>query len=105
MFRNFWKVALRQLGKQKFYSSVKIGGFALGIAACLLIALYIHNQLSYDRYFPEANRLYRVTGQFDDNGTIRGGSGWQAPFAEALRNEFPEVQKTTCKFPCEKKTL
>jgi len=94
MFRNFWKVALRQLKKQKLYSSVKIGGFALGIAACLLITLYIHNQLSYDRHFPEASRLYRVTGEFNDNGTMRKGSGWQAPFAEALRNEFPQVQQT-----------
>jgi putative ABC transport system permease protein len=94
MLKNFLKVALRQLGKQKFYSAVKIGGFALGIAACLLIGLYVHDQLSFDRDFPEAGRLYRMTGVFNDNGTIRKGTGWQAPFAQALKTEFPEVEKT-----------
>jgi len=41
MFKNYLTIALRQLGKQKFYSAIKIGGFALGIATCLLITLYI----------------------------------------------------------------
>jgi len=94
MFENFWKIALRQLGKQKFYSAVKIGGFALGIAACLLIGLYIHGQLSFDRGFPGAERLYRLTGYLNDNGSVRKGSGWQAPFAQALKTEFPDVERT-----------
>src|ERR1051325_9349656 len=76
MLKNFWKIALRQLGKQKFYSAVKIGGFALGIAACLLIGLYIHDQLSFDRDFPGADRLYRLTGYLNDKGRVRKGSGW-----------------------------
>jgi len=94
MLKNFWKIALRQLGKQKFYSAVKIGGFALGIAACLLIGLYIHSQLSYDRDLPGADRLYRLTGYMNDKGLVRKGSGWQAPFAQALKTEFPEVERT-----------
>jgi len=95
MLKNFWTVALRQLGKQKFYSAVKIGGFALGIAACLLIGLYIHNQLSYDRDFPGADRLYRLTGYIPQDGRIRkAGSGWPAPFAQTLKAEFPGVERT-----------
>ncbi|GGB01014.1 ABC transporter permease [Puia dinghuensis] len=94
MLKNFWKIALRQLGKQKFYSAVKIGGFALGIAACLLIGLYVHNQLSYDRDFPGADRLYRLAGYISENGKVRKGSGWQAPFAQALKTEFPQVERT-----------
>ncbi|HVU56611.1 MAG TPA: ABC transporter permease [Puia sp.] len=95
MFRNFWKIALRQLGKQKFYSAVKIGGFALGIAACLLIGLYIHNQLSYDRDFPGADRLYRLTGYMPQDGKMRrAGGGWPAQFSQALKTEFPGVERT-----------
>ena len=95
MLKNFWKIALRQLGKQKFYSAVKIGGFALGIAACLLIGLYIHNQLSYDRDFPGADRLYRLTGYLNENGSVRkAGGGWPSPFRQALQTEFPEVERT-----------
>ena len=94
MLKNFWKIALRQLAKQKFYSTVKIGGFALGIAACLLIGLYIHNQLSYDRGFPGADRLYRLTGTLSENGTVRKAAGWTAAhFAQALKREFPQVEQ------------
>jgi hypothetical protein len=75
MLKNFWRIAIRQLGKQKFYAAVKIGGFALGIAACLLIGLYIRNQLSYDHDFPGADRakevgLRKVVGS-DRQGLIR----------------------------------
>jgi putative ABC transport system permease protein len=49
MIRNYLKIAYRQLRKQKMYAAVKIGGFALGIAACLLIALYIRDETSYDK--------------------------------------------------------
>ena len=94
MFKNYWKIALRQLGKQKLYSAVKIGGFALGIAACMLIALYIHTQLSYDKNFPDWGRVYRLTGQLEENGYLRKGTGWQAPFAQAIKTEFPEVEET-----------
>ncbi len=94
MLKNFLKIALRQLARQKFYSTVKIGGFALGIAACLLIGLYIHDQLSFDRDFPGAGQLYRVTGYMNENGTVRKGIIWQSPFAQALKTEFPEVQST-----------
>jgi putative ABC transport system permease protein len=94
MLNHFWKIAIRQLGKQKFYSAVKIGGFALGIAACLLIGLYIHNQVSYDRDFPGAERLYRLTGSLSENGTVRKAAGWTAaPFAQALKTEFPQVER------------
>ena len=95
MLKNFWKIAVRQLTRQKFYSTIKIGGFALGIAACLLIGLYIHDQLSYDRDFPGANRVYRLAGILKENGTVRkGAGGWAAPFGQALKTEFPEIQRT-----------
>ena len=93
MFQNYWKIALRQLKKQWFYSAIKIGGFALGIATCLLIALYIRNELSYDKDYPDGARLYRVAGSYKtpDGGLDRGVS-WQAPFAMALKNELPQVE-------------
>jgi putative ABC transport system permease protein len=95
MFKNYLKIALRQLRKQKFYSAIKIGGFALGIATCLLIALFIRNELSYDRDYPDAGRIYRVTGVFNDHGTIKRGASWQAPLAAAIKNEIPGVEQTT----------
>jgi putative ABC transport system permease protein len=95
MFRNYWKIAVRQLGKQKFYSFIKIGGFALGIATCLLITLYIRHELSYDRDYANGDRLYRVVEDYiGDNGT-EGKSPWmQAPFAKAMLKDFPQVENT-----------
>lgn len=93
MFRNYLKIALRQLRKQKMYAAITIGGFALGIAACLLIALYIRNEVSYDRSWPEASRMYRLVGQFNDNGTISKGTSVQPPMAQAIKMDFPEVEK------------
>jgi putative ABC transport system permease protein len=58
MIRNYFKIAWRQLTKQKMYAAIKIGGFAFGIAACLLIALYIRNELSYDQSYPDAGRIF-----------------------------------------------
>ena len=93
MFRNYFKIAWRSLSKQKMYSSIKIGGFALGIAACLLIALFIKDELSYDLHYPNGDRIYRVVGVYNDNGNIVKGVHFQAPFANALKENFPEVEQ------------
>jgi len=91
MIKNYFKIALRNLSKQKMYSSIKIGGFALGIAACLLIALFISDELSYDRHFPDGDRIYRVVLGYNDNGNIGKGATFPAPFANTLKEDYPEV--------------
>jgi putative ABC transport system permease protein len=93
MIRNYFKIALRQLRKQKMYSAIKIGGFALSIAACLLIALFIKDELSYDKTFPDGDRIYRIVGAYNDNGTIEKGTDFPPPMARAIKQDFPEVEK------------
>jgi putative ABC transport system permease protein len=93
MFKNYFKIAWRNLTKQKMYSSIKIGGFALGIAACLLIALFISDELSYDRHFPDGDRLYRVILVYNVDGNRFKVTTFPAPFAKALKEEFPEVEQ------------
>jgi putative ABC transport system permease protein len=90
MFKNNLKIAWRNLVKEKIYSSIKIGGFAVGIAACLLIALFINDELSYDRHFPDGDRIYRVVIVYKD---IANDVYLQAPFANALKDNFPEVEQ------------
>jgi putative ABC transport system permease protein len=92
MLKNYWKIALRQLRKQKLYSSIKIGGFALSIAACLLIALFIRDELSYDRGYAHTDRIYRLINIYDDNGKIYKGTAFSAPFAKAVVADFPEIE-------------
>jgi putative ABC transport system permease protein len=91
MIKNYFKIAIRQLRKQKMYAAIKIGGFAFSIAACLLIALYIRNEMSYDKSYPDANRIFRVLMVYTDNGTVGKGPEWPAPLAKTLKAEFPQV--------------
>jgi putative ABC transport system permease protein len=92
MIKNYLKVALRQLRKQKMYAAIKIGGFALGIAACLLIGLYIRNEVSFDRSYPNAANIYRIYGIYNDNGKIEKGTDFPAPMGKVLKTDFPEVE-------------
>jgi putative ABC transport system permease protein len=94
MFKNYFKIAVRQLKNQKIYSGIKIGGFALSIAACLLISLFIRDELSYDRNYPHADRIYRLLHEFDNNGKMGMGSDFAAPLAATLKTDFPEVEKS-----------
>ena len=76
------------------YSAIKIGGFALSIAACLLIGLYIRDELRYDKNWTYADRIYRITGEYNNNGKMETGADWPAPMAKALKEDFPEVERS-----------
>ena len=99
MFKNYFKIALRQLRKQKMYAAIKVGGFAFSITACLLIALYIRNELSYDRSYPDASRIFRVLMVYTNNGTIGKGPEWPAPLAKTLKAGFPHIELSGRLFP------
>jgi putative ABC transport system permease protein len=92
MFKNYFKTAWRNLKKNKVYSFINIGGFAIGIAACLLISLYIQHELSYDQDNPNNDRIYRIIGEANRNGKVQNGLSFPAPMAKALMNDFPEVE-------------
>jgi len=59
MIKSYFIIGLRNNLKNKFYSLINIGGLAIGVASCLIISLFVINELSYDRSFPNANRIYR----------------------------------------------
>src|SRR5664279_997770 len=94
MIKNYFKIALRQLRKQKMYSAVKIGGFALSIAACLLIGLFIKDELSYDKSYPDGSRIYRLVEFYAHDGKVEKGTDYPAPISKALKADFPEIEKT-----------
>ncbi|HTH57794.1 MAG TPA: ABC transporter permease [Cyclobacteriaceae bacterium] len=93
MFKSYFKIGWRNLIKQKMFSAIKIGGFSLGIAACILIGLFIWDELSYDKYYPDANRIYRVLGVYNDNGQLQKGVHFQPPFAKAMLEDYAEIEK------------
>jgi putative ABC transport system permease protein len=92
MIKNYIKSAFRGMSKQKMYASIKIGGFALGIAACLLISLYIKDELSYDKQYPNSNRIYRFVTAYHLSGISEKGVFSPAPLANALKDDFSEIE-------------
>lgn len=93
MFKNHIKIAWRSIKKEKLFTSIKIGGFAVGIAACLLIALFIKDELGYDKHYKNGAHIYRVVMQGEMNGEIMKSVHFQLPFADALASDFPEIKK------------
>ncbi|MEO1050262.1 MAG: ABC transporter permease [Bacteroidota bacterium] len=95
MIRNYLKIAFRNLTKHKFYSFINIMGLAVGIACCLLISLFVNDEVSYDQHHEQANRIYRVTSDIVFGGNELQMAVTPAPMAEALVNGFPEVEAST----------
>lgn len=93
MFKNYYKVAIRNLMRHKMYSFVKIGGFSLGVAACVLIALFIIDELQYDNHYTDANRIYRLINTWKETGEEGKWPAQQPPLAGMVRDEIPEVEK------------
>lgn len=92
MILNHLKVALRQMKKQKVFSTIKLGGFALGIAACLLIALYISHQLSYDKHYADGDQIFRVVNQWSDSGEVGYWTNVHGPLKGILEENIPEME-------------
>lgn len=92
MISYYIKIAWRSLLKQRMYSAIKIGGFAFSIAACILIFLFIHNELSYDRSYPTENRIYRIIAVFKDDGNVYKGTALPAPLTKVIKEDFPEIE-------------
>ena len=95
MFRNYLKIAWRNLWRNKTYASINILSIAIGLAAFWMIALYIGDEFSYDRNQPDADRIYRVA----QHASWEGGKldlPLTAPiFAPAMKRQFPEVAAAT----------
>jgi putative ABC transport system permease protein len=98
MLLNYFKIAWRNLIKKTAYSAINIFGLALGIACCVLIFMFVQDELSFDNYHTKGDRIYRVIhGEKSvNNSTGRPYPFWvwgNAPIGQVLRNEFPEIDK------------
>src|SRR5262245_17280901 len=91
MFNNYLKIAVRNLLRHKTYSAINIFGLATGMACCLLIALYVLDELSYDRFYKNVERIYRVVTDTRDANNLESNAGSPVPLGPALKSEFPEI--------------
>ena len=96
MFKNYLKLSLRNLRKNKSYSFINISGLAIGLASFLLIGLFVHHELSYDKHFEDSDRIYRIVKQTADN---HQGTNWFSttpmPLHSGLKENFPQFEHTT----------
>ena len=96
MIKNFLKVAIRNIFRNKVYSFINIAGLAVGMAACILILLWVTNEMSYDKFNKNLDRIflvpqtqhYQTVGDFTVEPT-------PMPLAQALKEEYPEVEYST----------
>jgi|SRR5450432_289148 len=92
MIQSYLKIAWRNLLKHKSFSFINILGLSIGMAACLIIFLYVHNELTFDQYNTKADRVVRVTSTMHapESDVILAPS--PIPLADALKREYPEVE-------------
>jgi putative ABC transport system permease protein len=93
MLHNYFKTALRNLWKNKGFSAINIVGLAIGLATCLLILIFVMDELSYDRFNAKADRIYRLDGEIKFGGNHFILAAAPAPAGPTVLREYPEVVK------------
>src|SRR5687768_14531094 len=95
MLKNYIKIAFRYMARDKVYSLINIVGLSVGVTCCLLLALYIQDEMSFDKHHTDVENIYRVTsimGEKSDNRRMRSTS---APIVWGIKDEIPEIDIVT----------
>lgn len=97
MLKSYLRSAIRGILKSRFYTILNVLGLAIGFAAFIFIFMYVSNELSYDKYHENADRIYRVESDFTISGKHDQFAIVPVPMGPALKIEFPEVE-SFCRF-------
>lgn len=97
MLKNYFKIALRNLIKHRVYTLINVAGLALGMVCCILIFLWVQDEISFDLFHKKSNRLYQVVNKNEIEGSWTQSSPWA--LAPVLKKDFPEIQKSTRFYP------
>lgn len=92
MIKNYFKIAWRNIVRQKAYSAINVAGLTVGIAACLLIFVVVQYELSFDKFQPGYKSIYRVHSQTYRDGAVAYQAGISAPAVDAFRLYFPQAK-------------
>ena len=91
MFRNYLKIAIRNIQKHKGYAFINLAGLSIGMACCILIVAYIITELSYDKYNENADRIFRIGAEVNMGGFTGTLAISNAPVGPVLHEDYPEV--------------
>ena len=99
MIRNYIKVAIRNILKYKFFSAINVLGLSIGMACCLFIYIYVTDELSYDKFHQDADKIYRIglLGRMAGQEFNTANSSW--PVAPTLQEELPGIESTLRMWP------
>lgn len=95
MYKNYFKVGLRQMLKHKFYSTLNIAGLALGLSVALLIGLYLFDELTFDKFHKDYQNIYQVGLHVNFGGQEFRGPTTSVPLAKAMIENIPGVEQVT----------
>ena len=92
MFRNYLKITIRNLWKNKSYSFINMVGLAVGLASCIVILLYVNNELSYDKHHKKVDRIARVASFIDFSGSYLELATTASPMGPTLKTDYADVE-------------
>jgi len=93
MFSNYFKIVFRNFKNSKGYSFINIAGLAVGLACCILILLYVQDELSYDRFHENTGRIYRLISETDLTGKATKSNMTSGPMGPSIVSDIPEVRE------------
>lgn len=93
MIKNYLIIAWRNLKRKKSFSFINIAGLSIGMAAAILIILWIQHELTYDRFYEKQDRIYQAWNRYKQDGDIKCWNITPKPMAQALKNDYPEVEQ------------
>lgn len=95
MFRNYLKIGIRNLWAKKAFSFINVTGLAVGMTGAILVALWVQNEYSFDSFHANNKTLYKVWYRYAANGNMEAQDITTGPLGDALKDEFPEVEKAS----------
>ena len=93
MIKNYIKTALRHFSRQKGFTAINMFGLTIGLACCIVIFLFVSDELSFDKYHDELDQVYRVAVRTENPNLTSQSATVCAPVAQVLKENFPQVEK------------
>src|SRR6188768_294935 len=105
MWKNYLLIAWRTLKRDELFAALNIIGLAIGVVACMLIYIYVQDELSFDAYHKKAERIYRVQAHYKFGDTKDDFGITPFPIMEALLKEYPDIESGVSLFQLGQTTL
>ncbi|HLY69888.1 MAG TPA: FtsX-like permease family protein [Puia sp.] len=95
MLKSYFIIAIRNFVRDRTYTIINLSGLAVGLASVLLIIAYVRYELSYDKHYSNADRIFRLVAEKNKNGVVENSVLLPQPLSNTLKNEFPEIESVT----------